>query len=130
LSLPIIWYWHLFSVLDTSFSRSGVNQMWILKSSKDLLETSISRSQYVCNSIKTFNFSTLYTIIHRYDADNHRIENSSVIEYHLYFSETLEGCLPHNRRVAEHNSYQWEPIVYWNTRRPNRTNMLSISVCM
>jgi hypothetical protein len=37
--------------------------MWILKSSKDLLETSISRSQYVCNSIKTFDFSTLYTII-------------------------------------------------------------------
>ena len=37
--------------------------MWILKSSKDLLETSIPRSQYVCNSIKTFNFSTLYTII-------------------------------------------------------------------
>ena len=67
----------------------------------------------------------------RYDADNHRIENSSVKEYHLYSSEALEGCLPHkrvetNRRVAEHNSYQWEPIVYWNTRSPNRTNMLSI----
>jgi hypothetical protein len=48
---------------DTFLSRSGVNQMSILKSSKDLLETSISRSQYVCSSIKTFDFSTLYTII-------------------------------------------------------------------
>jgi len=47
----------------TCFSRSGVNQMWILKNSKDLLETLSSRSQYVCNNIKTFDFSTLYTTI-------------------------------------------------------------------
>jgi len=37
--------------------------MWILKNSKDLLETLSSRSQYVCNNIKTFDFSTLYTTI-------------------------------------------------------------------
>jgi hypothetical protein len=30
---------------------------------EDLLETLSSRSQYVCNSIKTFDFSTLYTAI-------------------------------------------------------------------
>jgi hypothetical protein len=34
----------------TCFSRSGMNQMWILKNSKDLLETLSSRSQYVCNN--------------------------------------------------------------------------------
>ena len=48
----------------TCFSRSGVNQMWILQNSKDLLES--SRSQYICNNnvnIKTFHFSTLYTTI-------------------------------------------------------------------
>ena len=48
---------------DTCFSRSGVNQMWILTNPKDLLETLSFRSQYVCNSIKTFDFSTLYNTI-------------------------------------------------------------------
>ena len=48
---------------DSCFSRSGVNRLWILKNSKDLLETLSSRSQYVCNSIKTFDFSTIYTTI-------------------------------------------------------------------
>ena len=43
---------------ETSYSRSGVNQMWILKNSKELLEhfTHIT-------SIKSFDFSTLYTTI-------------------------------------------------------------------
>jgi len=43
--------------------RSSVNQMWILSSSKDLVETLSSRSQYVCSSIKMFDFTTLYTTI-------------------------------------------------------------------
>jgi hypothetical protein len=46
-----------------SYSRGGVNQMWILKNSKDLLEYIQSRSLSSCNSIKTFVFSTLYTTI-------------------------------------------------------------------
>ena len=45
---------------DANFSRSGVNQMWILKHSKDLLKILFSRSPYLCNKIKTFDFSTLY----------------------------------------------------------------------
>ena len=40
-----------------------MNQMWILKNSKDLLEYIQSRSLSSCNSIKTFDFSTLYTTI-------------------------------------------------------------------
>ena len=48
---------------DICFSRNDVNQMWILKKSKDLLETLSSRSQYVCSKIKTFDFSTSYTTI-------------------------------------------------------------------
>ena len=51
------------SYCDTSYSRDGVNQMWILKNSKDLLEYIQSRSLSSCNSITTFVFSTLYTII-------------------------------------------------------------------
>ena len=37
--------------------------MWILKNSKDMLEYIQCRSLYSCNSIKTFDFSTLYTTI-------------------------------------------------------------------
>ena len=51
------------SYCDTSYSRGGVNQMWILKNSKDLLEYIQSRSLSSCNSIKTFDFSTLYTTL-------------------------------------------------------------------
>ena len=46
---------------DTSYSRSSVNQMRILKNSKDLYIQSRPLSTY--NSIKTFVFSTLYTTI-------------------------------------------------------------------
>jgi len=51
------------SYCDTSYSRSGVNQMWILKNSKDLLEYIQSRFLSSCNSIKPFDFPTLYTTI-------------------------------------------------------------------
>ena len=37
--------------------------MWILKNSKDLLDYIQSRTLSSCNSIKTFDFSTLYTTI-------------------------------------------------------------------
>ena len=47
------------SYCNSSYSRGGVNQMWILKNSKDLLEYILSS----CNSIKKFDFSTLYTTI-------------------------------------------------------------------
>jgi hypothetical protein len=48
---------------DTSYSRGGVNQMCILKNSKDLLEYIQSSSLSSCNSIKIFDISTLYTTI-------------------------------------------------------------------
>ena len=41
----------------------GVNQKWILKNSKDLLEYIQYWSHSSCNSIITFDFSTLYTTI-------------------------------------------------------------------
>ena len=51
------------SYCDTSYSRGSVNQIWILKNSKDLLEYMQSRFLSSCNSIKTFDLSTLYTTI-------------------------------------------------------------------
>ena len=47
----------------TSYSRSGVNQMWILKNSKELLEHLQSPNFNHITSIKFFDFSTLYTTI-------------------------------------------------------------------
>ena len=51
---------------NTVFSRSGINQMWILKNSKELLDQLKSRSILKINAIKTFDFSTLYTTIPHY----------------------------------------------------------------
>jgi hypothetical protein len=46
------------------YSRSGINHMWILKKkSKDLLDNLKSRSFSQISSIKTFDFSTLYTTL-------------------------------------------------------------------
>ena len=48
---------------DVVYSRNGVNNMWILKNSKDLVEQ--LGSQYISgvSSIRTYDFSTLYTTI-------------------------------------------------------------------
>ena len=48
---------------ETSYSRSGVNQMLILKNSKELLEHLQSPNFNHITSIKSFDFSTLYTTI-------------------------------------------------------------------
>jgi hypothetical protein len=64
------------SYCDTSYSKGGVNQMWILKNSEDQLEYIQSmqyRSLSSCNSINTFDFSTLYiTIAHAKPEDKLR----------------------------------------------------------
>ena len=48
---------------EISYTRSGVNQMWILKNSKELLEHLQSPNFNHITSIKSFNFSTLDTTI-------------------------------------------------------------------
>ena len=48
---------------ETSYSRNGVNQMLILKNSKELLENLQSQNFNHITSIKSFDFSTLYTTI-------------------------------------------------------------------
>ena len=48
---------------ETSYSRSGVNQMWILKNSKELLEHLQSPNFNHITNNKSFDFSTLYTTI-------------------------------------------------------------------
>jgi hypothetical protein len=51
---------------ETVYSRSGINHMWILKNFKDLLDSLKSRSFSQVSSIKTFDFSTLYTTLPDY----------------------------------------------------------------
>jgi hypothetical protein len=53
------WFVTLQSYCDNSYSRGGVNQMWILKNSKDLLEYIYSRSLSSCNNIKSCDFCTI-----------------------------------------------------------------------
>ena len=50
---------------ETAYSRSGINQMWILKNSKELLEHLKSPTFNHVTSITSFDFSTLYTTIPR-----------------------------------------------------------------
>ena len=48
---------------DTAYVRSVVYQMWSLKNSKELLENLKAQFLHSVNSIKSFDFSTLYTTI-------------------------------------------------------------------
>jgi hypothetical protein len=48
---------------ETVYSRSGINHMWNSKNSKDLLDNLKSRSFSQVSSIKTLDFSTLYTTL-------------------------------------------------------------------
>ena len=48
---------------ETAYSRSGINRMWILKYSKELLEYLKSPTFNHVTSIKSFDFSTLNTTI-------------------------------------------------------------------
>jgi hypothetical protein len=43
--------------------RNRINQMWSLKNSKELLASLKAQIIYQINSIKTYDFSTLYTSI-------------------------------------------------------------------
>ena len=48
---------------ETAYSRSGINQMWILKNSKELLDHLKSPNFNLITNIKSFDFSNLYTTI-------------------------------------------------------------------
>ena len=48
---------------ETAYSRSGINQMWILKNPKELLEHFKSPTFNHITTIKSFDFSTLYGTI-------------------------------------------------------------------
>jgi hypothetical protein len=53
----------LHSYYATTYARSGVNKMWILKNSKELSAKVETQNFSQINSIKTYDFSNLYTTI-------------------------------------------------------------------
>ena len=52
-----------FEELRKNYSRSGINQMWVIKNKKKLLEHLQSPNFNLVTNIKSFDFSTLYTTI-------------------------------------------------------------------
>jgi hypothetical protein len=80
---------------ETVYSRSGINHMWILKNSKDLLDNLKSRSFSQVSSIKTFDFSTLYTTL-PHDKLKTRLKETSRSRYVPFLKTNLEdGLLSH-----------------------------------
>jgi hypothetical protein len=53
----------LLTYFATTYARSGVNQMWILINSKELLANQEAHNFSQINNIKTYYFSTIYTTI-------------------------------------------------------------------
>ena len=74
-------------LLWPSYSRGEVNQMWILKNSKDMLEYIQSRSLSSWNIIKTFDFSTLYTTI-----PHSKLKDRLREFVHLCFTKKNDQC--------------------------------------
>jgi hypothetical protein len=74
---------------STAYSRSGVDQMWILKNSKELLENLKSNCFSKIDSLKTSDFSTLYTTI-----SHSKLKSTlfQILDNRCIFCET-----PHNR---------------------------------
>ena len=87
----------LIKYCDTIYSRSGINQMWILKNSKELLERLKSHSLSRISSLKTYDFSTLYTTIP-----------------HDKLKTTLEAII-HNTFIHRNGQHRYKYIVIKNT---------------
>ena len=73
---------------ETVYSRSGIHHMWILKNSKDLLDNLKSRSFSQVSSIKTFDFSTLYTTLPNDKLKTHLKE--TIHKVSTYFSNKIQ----------------------------------------
>ena len=55
--------YHNFALPSFKTSHTGVNNMWILKNSTNLLSSLGHLGVHIATSIQSFNFSTLYTSI-------------------------------------------------------------------
>jgi hypothetical protein len=81
----------------------GVNQMWILKNYKDLYIQAMSLSS--CNSIKTFDFSTLYTTIFKV----YIVHVLSEISSFCFIMVSSLRMLTHSMQICLSNKSSWKP---------------------
>jgi len=112
---------------DTSYSRGGVNQMWILKNSKDLLEYIRYWSLSSCNSINTVDFSTLYTTIPLSKLEDtcsvvdcrfesHRVQTKDY-DVGIYFLSIKNAALRiRSKDYMADNQYNVSELSDWSTR--------------
>ena len=102
---------------ETAYSRSGVNQMWILKNSKELLEHLQSPNFNRITSIKSFDFSTSH---------NHSSPKTSkqTRNYHpqLFYSQKWESQIQisgfrSRRTLFCQGTLRFEKQVHWRWHR-------------
>ena len=103
---------------NTSTSRNGVNNMWILKNSTSLLSSLDRRDVRTATSVQTFDFSTLYTSI-PHDLLKSRISNvvhnafrkkdGNVRYTHIKVTSAQE-CFTHDINGSGDNMYTADSI--------------------
>jgi hypothetical protein len=77
----------------TIYARSGVNQMWILKNSKELLESLEADFFSQIYSIKTYDFTTLYTTI-----PHDKLKTG-------FFGIIIDSCFFLNQKMVKGNTH-------------------------
>jgi hypothetical protein len=75
---------------DNGYSPSSINNMWILKNSKDLLDDFDSLLFSKISSIQIFDFSTLETTSHKKEKKNSLKE---IIHNTFYFKDGWQGYM-------------------------------------
>jgi hypothetical protein len=106
----------------TVYSRSGVNQIWILKNSKELIENLKSHDYSKIDSIKTF--STLYTTIlhNKLKSRLFQIIENYLLYWALVYTFSFGGPVPTSHRgiwtceLKMISSYAYEAIVRYILR--------------
>jgi hypothetical protein len=85
------------SYCDTRYSRGSMDQMWILKNSKDLLKYIQFRSLSSCHSIKTFDLSTLSSTKDNKYVVNQTLEHVDDISFREHFGRIRDGFFWQNK---------------------------------
>ena len=98
---------------DTAYARSCVNQMWILKNSKELLENLKAQSLHSVNSIKSFDFSIVYTTIPR---DKLKSELKGIIKQSFFHKNGNQAFSMLSLSTKTHTSFGITLMHHKNTQ--------------
>ena len=99
--------------------RSGINHMCILRNSKDLLDNNKSRSFSQVSSIKTFDFSTLYTTLPHGKLKTRLKETIHKAFSHWNYGSNIFATIPHiiktNFKKVKHATPRNKWSVCWSS---------------